>query len=150
MSRLADYLFAVAIVFWVGALWTVGGIVAPVLFANVADRAFAGLLAGKLFAAVAWLGISCAAYLLIFLFVREGWQAFRSLVLWLVVLMLLLALAGYFGVAPVIDRLRADLLREVVEGVVRSRFQTWHGIASVVWLLQCVLGGGLVTQALKR
>lgn len=150
MSRFADYLFAVAIVFWVGALWAIGCIVAPVLFMNVADRAFAGLLAGKLFSVVAWLGIGCAAYLLLFLFVREGWRAFKSLVLWLVVLMLVLALAGQFGVAPVIDGLRADLVREVVEGAVRSRFQTWHGIASVVWMLQCVLGIGLVTQALKR
>ena len=150
MSRLADYLYAIAITLWVGALWAIGYMAAPVLFMYVADRSFAGDLAGKLFAIVSWLGMGCAGYLLVYLFFREGARAFKLLVLWLVVLMLLLTLAGHFGVAPIIEQLRAETARDVVESVVRSRFQTWHGIASVLWLIQSVLGVALVTQVFKR
>ena len=135
MSRLADYLYAIAIALWVGALWSIGYIAAPTLFMFVADRGLAGTLAGKMFAIVAWLGMGCSVYLL---------------TLWLIVLMLVLTLAGHFGVTPIVEKLRIETAREMVESVVRSRFQTWHGIASILWMIQSVLGVLLVTQTFKR
>lgn len=150
MSRLAEYLYALAITLWVGALWAIGYISAPTLFQFVADRSFAGALAGKQFAIVAWLGMGCAAYLLVYLSLREGLRVFRQAAFWLIALMLLLTLAGHFGVTPVLDQLRLESAREVVESVVRSRFQTWHGIASVLWMVQSVLGVALVTQVIRK
>ena len=91
----------------------------------------------------------CSLYLL-FLFFREGLQAFRQAALWLVLIMLLLTIAGHFGVTPIVERLRMESARELVQGVVSSRFQTWHGIASVLWLLESILGVALVTQVVKR
>ncbi len=150
MSRLADYLYAIAIALWVGALWSIGYIAAPTLFMFVADRGLAGTLAGKMFAIVAWLGMGCSVYLLTYLFFRDGVRAFRLLILWLIVLMLVLTLAGHFGVTPIVEKLRIETAREMVESVVRSRFQTWHGIASILWMIQSVLGVLLVTQTFKR
>ncbi|MDO6386850.1 DUF4149 domain-containing protein [Uliginosibacterium sp. 31-12] len=150
MSRLAESLFALAITLWVGALWAIGYISAPVLFASVADTGFAGSLAGKQFAIVAWLGIGCGLYLIAYLLFREGLKAFKGVLLWLILLMLLLTLAGHFGVTPVVEKLRLDPAREVVESVVRSRFATWHGIASLLWMIQSVLGVALVTQVVRK
>jgi hypothetical protein len=150
MSRLADALYSVTVTFWVGALWAIGFISAPTLFRYMPDASLAGSLAGRQFAIVTWLGIGCSAYQLVYLFFREGAGAFRLLSLWLILLMLLLALAGHFGVAPIVEQLRADPAREIVQSVVRSRFQTWHGIASLLWLIQSVLGVVLVTQVCRR
>lgn len=150
MSRLADYLYAVAIMLWVGALWAIGFISAPVLFLHTGNVVLAGTLAGYQFAIVAWLGIGCAIYTLLFLFFREGLQAFKQAALWLIVLMLLLVIAGHFGVTPIVERLRMETARDLVQGVTSSRFQTWHGIASILWVLESILGVALVTQVVKR
>lgn len=150
MSRLAESLFALAVTLWVGALWAIGYISAPSLFANLADRAQAGSLAGQQFAAVSWLGMACGAYLLVYMLFREGMRAFKTAVFWLVVVMLLLVLAGHFGVTPIVDRLRIDLAREFVEQVVRNRFVTWHGIASILWMIESVLGVALVTLVIRK
>lgn len=151
MSRVADYLFAIAATLWVGVLWAIGTIAAPTLFAQLDDRALAGTLAGRMFATVAWIGIGCAAYMLIYLFLREGMRAMKSAVFWLVLVMLLFVLAGHFGVGSILAQLRAESLpREMVEGMMQSRFNTWHGIASVLYLIECVLGIVLVTQLFSR
>lgn len=147
MIRIADYFFAIAAMLWIGALWAIGTIAAPTLFAQLSDRALAGALAGRMFAIVAWLGIGCAAYMLIYLFAREGLRTLKSAVFWLVLLMLLFLLAGHFGVGSILAQLRAESLpREMMEGVLRNRFNTWHGIASVLYLIECVLGVALATQ----
>lgn len=151
MSRLSDYLFVLALTLWVGALWSIGYISAPVLFNALADHALAGTVAGKQFAIVAWLGMGCAVYLLVFLLAKDGVLALKSAAFWLVFLMLLLTLAGHFGIEPMLDKLRLQAMpREVMQSVVRDRFVTWHGIASLLYLIQSVLGIVLATQALKR
>jgi hypothetical protein len=50
-----DGLRAIARTFWIGGLWVIGIIVAPVLFRSL-DTVTAGMVAGKLFAAIAWVG----------------------------------------------------------------------------------------------
>jgi hypothetical protein len=150
MSGLADALYAVTVNFWVGSLWAIGFISAPVLFSYMADASLAGSLAGRQFAIVAWLGMGCACYQILYLFFKDGAGAFKQAALWLVVLMLLLVLAGHFGVTPIVEQLRADPAREVVQSVVRSRFQAWHGIASLLWVIQSILGVALVLQVSRR
>ena len=151
MTRLAEYLFVLALALWVGALWSIGYISAPVLFNALADHALAGSLAGKQFVIVAWLGMGCSAYLLIFLLAKDGLIALKSAGFWLILLMLLLTLAGHFGIEPMLDKLRLQAMpREVMQSMVRDRFATWHGIASLLYLIQSVLGIVLATQVLKR
>ena len=141
MHRFAEHLYSVFISLWVGALWAIGYLAAPTLFRVLGDRALAGRVAGEMFTYVGWLGIVVAAYLLVFLALRKNGAAFRSSVFWLVFLMLLLAVAGQFGVQPILAQLKADSLpREVMESALRDRFMVWHGVSSVVYLIQSVLG----------
>ena len=43
---------------WIGGMWVVGIIVAPVLFSAL-NNATAGMVAGRMFAAIAWVGLVC-------------------------------------------------------------------------------------------
>ncbi|HSD37796.1 MAG TPA: DUF4149 domain-containing protein [Rhodocyclaceae bacterium] len=151
MNRVTDYLFVVAVTLWVGVLWALGLVAAPVLFRELSDRALAGNLAGAMFAVMAWVGIGAATYALLFLLAREGARAMKSAAFWLILVMLLLTLAGHFGVTPILVHIKAEALpREVMESVLRNRFMAWHGVSSVLYLMQCVLGVALVTQLFKR
>ncbi len=145
MRSVADGLHAIALTLWVGGLWAVGLLVAPTLFYTMADRVLAGSIAGKLFTLVSYVGIGCAVYLLMFRLGRFGMGGFRHGRFWIVLLMLVLVLIGEFGVQPVLAAIRNQALpAEVMESVFRDRFATWHGIASVLYLIECLLGVLLV------
>ncbi|SBT05470.1 conserved membrane hypothetical protein [Candidatus Accumulibacter aalborgensis] len=146
MQRLADALYDVALTLWVGGLWAIGYLVAPTLFlALSSDRQLAGFLAGRLFELIGWVGLACATYLLLFVVLRIGSAALRRRNFWLLVLMLLLTVVGLFGIQPLLAQLKADALpREVMESVLRSRFATWHGVSSILYLVQSLLGLVLV------
>ncbi|MCG2576802.1 DUF4149 domain-containing protein [Dechloromonas sp. XY25] len=145
MRRLAEALYLIAIALWVGGLWAIGYLAAPVLFSSLGDRQLAGMVAGKLFALVGWIGLGCAAYLIVFAVTRSGAGFFRSAIFWLVLLMGLLTAASQFGIQPLMAQLKADALpREVMESVLRDRFAAWHGISSILYLVQSLLGLWLV------
>ena len=145
MRKLSESLYYIAIALWVGGMWAIGYMVAPVLFSSLGDRQLAGMIAGKLFALIGWVGLGCAAYLLIFLLSRWGGRFFKSVVFWLVLLMALLVVASQFGIQPLMAQLKADALpREVMESVLRDRFATWHGVSSILYLIQSMLGLWLV------
>ena len=149
MRRLADALHDVALTLWVGGLWVIGYLVAPTLFATLSnDRQTAGLLAGRLFESMGWVGLACAVYLLLFVLLRVGTTALRRWNFWLLVLMLLLTAVSLFGVQPLLAQLKADALpREVMESVLRNRFAAWHGVSSILYLVQTLLGLLLVTSS---
>ena len=141
MRRLADALFTVALTLWVGGLWAIGYLVAPTLFSSLADRQLAGMLAGRLFALIGWVGLGCGTYLLIALIVRLGATVFKRAIFWLLVAMLALAAVSQFGLQPLIAQLKTEALpREVMESVLRDRFAAWHGISSILYLVQSLLG----------
>lgn len=141
MRRIAESLYLATLTLWVGGLWAIGYIAAPVLFASLADRQLAGGVAGKLFALMGWVGFVVAVYLLLFLVVRWGGQVFKRGVFWLIILMVLLTAASQFGIQPLMAQLKADALpRDVMESVMRDRFVAWHGVSSILYLVQSVLG----------
>ena len=145
MKGLASALYSVAVAVWVGGLLAIGLIAAPVLFTQLADRSVAGNLAGAMFTIVAWLGLGCGAYLILFVLLAKGWRAIKSGVFWIVLLMLALTVAGHFGVQPILAQLQADALpRRVMESALRERFTTWHGVSSALYLVQSLLGIALV------
>jgi len=145
MHKLGEAFYLTAITLWVGGLWAIGYLVAPTLFASLNDRQLAGLLAGKLFALIGWVGLGCAAGLLLFLVGRWGGQLIRRAVFWLVLVMAVLAAISQFGIQPLMLQLKADALpREVMESVLRDRFATWHGISSILYLVESLLGLWLV------
>ena len=148
MRRFSEALYLITLSLWVGGLWAIGYLVAPVLFATLADRQLAGMLAGKLFALIGWVGLASAAYLLLFMLIRLGRSALKRGVFWLLVVMLVLTVLSQFGIQPLLAQIKADALpREVMESVLRDRFATWHGVSSILYLVQSVLGLLLVVGA---
>jgi len=141
MKSLTEGIYSLALTLWIGGLWAIGYIVAPALFYTLTDRALAGSLAGKLFTLIAYIGIGCAAYLLLFRLVRFGGACFKHGIFWIVLIMLLLTIAGEFAVQPLLASLKHQALpKEAMESVFRDRFMAWHGVASILYLIQSVLG----------
>jgi len=145
MRSVAEALSAIVLTLWVGGLWVTGYVVAPVLFASLADRQLAGLIAGKLFYLLGWIGLASSAYLLLHLFWCNGLAAARSGAFWLLVAMVGLTAIGMFGIQPLIAQIKSQgLPHEAMNSVLRDRFVFWHGVSSLLYLLQSVLGGVLV------
>lgn len=152
MRRLAEALRRVALTLWVGGLWAIGYLVAPTLFSVLSnDRPLAGLLAGKLFELIGWVGLSCGAYLLLFAVFRLHGAALRQWHFWGLLLMFVLTAVSLFGIQPLLAQIKADALpREVMESVLRNRFATWHGVSSILFLVQTMLGLLLVAGGSLR
>lgn len=142
MKNLASHLFAIAIVLWVGSLWAIGLIAAPTLFSVLEDNTqLAGLLAGKMFTLTAYVGMACGFYVLIYRLAAEGTGAFKQWLFWIALAMLALTLVGHFGVQPIIQSLKVEGgAAEVMQSVVANRFARWHGIASILYVIQSFLG----------
>jgi Domain of unknown function (DUF4149) len=137
VRKLSEALWFIAITLWVGGLWAIGYIAAPVLFSSLGDRQLAGMVAGKLFSLIGWIGLGSAAYLLLFLLVRQGGQVFKGAVFWLVLSMALLVAASQFGIQPLMAQLKADALpREVMASVLRDRFAAFS-----IWCRACWVCG---------
>ncbi|MBI5752637.1 MAG: DUF4149 domain-containing protein [Hydrogenophilales bacterium] len=148
MKNLASHLYAVAIVLWVGSLWAIGLIAAPTLFSVLKENTqLAGLLAGKMFTLTAYAGMACGFYVLIYRLAAEGTGAFKQWFFWIALAMLALTLAGHFGVQPIIQSLKVEGgAAEVMKSVVADRFARWHGIASILYVIQSLLGLMLVLK----
>ncbi len=122
---------------WVGALWTVGFVVAPVLFAEL-DRHTAGTLAGILFHYLNFAGLVIGGWLLL----RNRLTSQATVPALLLALMLLLILINEFGIAPEIAALREAGF--AVGSEAASRFGLLHGAASVLYLINALFGLVLV------
>ncbi len=119
---------------WVGALWTVGFVVAPVLFAEL-DRYTAGTIAGILFRYLNFAGLVIGGFLLL----RNRLSAVQSTMpAVLLVLLLLSILINEFGFAPQIAAMREAGFAEGSEAALR--FGRLHGAASVLYLINAMFG----------
>lgn len=151
MKRLPDLLAVWAATLWVGGLWAVGYLAAPALFYHLDDRMLAGMLAGKMFGHIAWVGLVCGSWLLLFRLSRHGAAALKQSVFWIVLIMLLLTVAQKFGIQPIMQQLKDQAgPTDVMESLFRDRFATWHGISSVVYLIESLLGLALVAKQNSR
>lgn len=149
--KFPDLLAAWAVALWVGGLWAIGYLAAPVLFHHLDDRVLAGNLAGQMFRWVGWAGLVFGGWLLIHRFLRAGMGAVKQATFWILVVMLLLTLGQQFGIQPLMQELK-DLAmpRDVMETMFRDRFATWHGVSSIVYLLESLLGLWLVARTPTR
>lgn len=141
MRRFWEGLAGTMLVLWIGGIWAIGYVAAPVLFASLGDKQLAGMLAGKLFEVMAWIGIAAAIYLLIYRVARDGAAALKTLFFWAVAVMLLLTLAGLFGIQPLMQSLKDQAMpHAVMQSVFADRFKRWHGVSSILYLIQSALG----------
>src|SRR3569832_2475749 len=106
MRRFWDGLAGGLLVLWIGGMWAIGYVAAPVLFANLGDKQLAGMLAGRLFGVMAWIGIAAAAYLLIYRFTRDDTTAQKTKKNRAEAQKLALTLAGHFGSQPIMQSLK--------------------------------------------
>ncbi len=148
MKRFWDGLAGVLLVLWIGGMWAIGYVAAPVLFASLEDKQLAGNLAGRLFELGAWIGLAAASYLLLYRLIRDGGSAMKTLFFWVVALMLVLTAASHFGIVPIMQSLKDQAMPlAVMHSVFADRFARWHGVSSIVYLIQSALGLLLVWRA---
>ncbi|MBI1175113.1 MAG: DUF4149 domain-containing protein [Sideroxydans sp.] len=136
---------------WVGSQWGIGYLAVPVLFQSLPDKMLAGMLAGKMFSLVAYLGMASALYLLAYRLREAGGTALRQSPFWITAVMLLLTLISEFGFQPVMASLKAQALpADVMHSAFAGQFKMLHGIASISYLVQSLLGALLILKMVRR
>lgn len=149
-DRILYVLQYLIVALWVGSIWTVGYLVAPVLFATLADRALAGTVAGSIFASEAWLSIAAALLLLTISWVMTALIENRRQKLFqmTVIAMLVCTVVGYFGLQPFMSAIRqaAALAGGIMTPEQKQHFGWLHGLSSALFMVQSMLGIWLLLQ----
>jgi hypothetical protein len=148
MKDWPQHLASLLITAWAGSLWAVGYLAVPVLFYAQPDKQMAGMLAGQMFSLVAYLGMVCGAYLLLYRYFKYGRIALRQNLFWVVSAMLLFTLVIQCGIQPVMTELKAQALPlDVMHSAFADRFKMLHGVSSIIYLIESLLGIYLVIKA---
>lgn len=147
MSLAPHRIFRLLVVVWVGSLLTIGYAAAPTLFATL-DRVAAGAVAARLFRIEAIIGVLCGILALALgnVLVRRGALVYRPLRGWLAG-MLICVLVGYFALQPFMEAMRSAALEggvDVAHSAYAARFGVLHGISSLIYLIESLLGIVLV------
>lgn len=129
---------------WVGGMWAIGYIVAPVLF-QMLDKPVAGNVAGQLFTIMSYIGLFSSIALIINILARQGFNS-RHWQLLTLIGMLVVIVVGQFVLHPMMAELKAVGISE--ENA--SQFGRLHGIASVLFLMNSLAGLALVVSGLER
>jgi len=150
MKSISTHLAKILTTAWVGSLWAVGYISVPVLFSSLDDKQLAGLLAGKMFSLVAYVGMVSGMYLMIHRYVGHGKAAFRQTLFWTLVVMFLITLTIQCGIQPVMTDLKAQASPlDVMHSSFAGRFKMLHGVSSILYLIESLLGIYLVIKSRK-
>lgn len=150
----AQRLFILIAGLWVGSLLTIGYIVAPAIFSTMTDRQAAGMVAGSIFRIEAYLSLIVCIGLMVLanLLVNRGLHQFR-LIRWLLLGMLLCSIAAAFIFIPWMNALRDNALAQGMPVMVSpsaTLFSRLHGLSSILFMLQSILGITLVWRLTKR
>jgi len=140
----------VLLTLWVGGLWITGYLVVPTLFSMLDDRHTAGMLAGRIFQTMNYLGLGVGTYLLISVLRTASEHKLKEWRLhWregtLATMLLLIAVAA-FVIQPMMQELK---IQGIAEGSAQaSQFGRLHGLSSILFLINSVLGLILVGAGL--
>lgn len=150
----AQRLFILIAGLWVGSLLAVGYLVAPAIFSTMTDRQAAGMVAGSIFKLEAYLSLILCIGLMVLanLLVNRGLNQFR-LIRWLLLAMLLCSVAAAFILIPWMNALRDNALLQgmpVMLSPSATLFGRLHGVSSILFMLQSLLGITLVWRLTKR
>ncbi len=150
----AQRLFILIAGLWVGSLLAVGYLVAPAIFSTMTDRQAAGMVAGSIFKLEAYLSLIVCIGLMVLanLLVNRGLNQFR-LIRWLLLAMLLCSVSAAFVFIPWMNALRDNALVQgmpVMLSPSATLFGRLHGVSSILFTLQSLLGVCLVWRLTKR
>lgn len=122
---------------WVGGMWVIGYLAVPILFATLDERMLAGMLAGKMFTAISYIGLGVGAVLLLLALqgATRPWSQWRPRLL---LVMLLLVAVGEFVLQPMMAELKAAGLAQGSDAA--ARFGMLHGISAILYLLNSLCG----------
>ncbi|SMC17072.1 protein of unknown function [Andreprevotia lacus DSM 23236] len=123
---------------WIGGMWIIGVLVAPILFKSLNDGS-ALAITSRLFHAIGWVGIVAGAYLFFYWLYVDGLRAFQGARLWLVIGMLACTLINQFAVFPIIAEIKPGI-SEAATGVFGGGLSNWRAISTLIYLLQAVMG----------
>ena len=135
--------------FWVGSLWTIGYVVAPVLFSTLPDKVLAATIAGQLFRIEAWISVICAGLIMALLAIDKQNRHARQhkFVFAITGAMLVCTLIGYSGLQPMMASLRETAgPGGVMDSDVRRNFGILHGMSATIYLTQSLLGVALILK----
>lgn len=149
----AQRLFILVAGLWVGSILAVGYLVAPAIFNTLTDRQVAGMVAGSVFKVEAYLSIIICIALMVLanLLVTRGLSQYKMIRL-ILLGMLICAAAASFVLIPWLDTLRDQALLDgmpVMLSPSADLFRKLHGVSSILFLLQSILGIYLVWRLTK-
>ena len=148
-QRVFVYIFAL----WLGSLVTIGYVVAPVLFATLHDTQVAGMIAGQLFRIEGTISLVLGVALIVFanLLVKRGLAHYKH-VRWYLLAMLIGAAVVAFILQPMMNAMREEALAQgfpVMLSPLAASFGRLHGVSSVLYLIQTLLGLVLMWRLTK-
>lgn len=147
MKNIPNHLAALAATLWVGGLWAIGYLSVPILFYAQPDKQLAGMLAGEMFARLGYVGIVCGVYLLLHLLALSGKKALREPLFAVIAAMLAITLVIQFGIQPLMADLKSQALPlDVMQSAFADRFRMLHGVSSILYLAESLLGAWLAVK----
>lgn len=151
MKNLAHHTASLAITAWVGGLWAIGYIAVYILFRGQPDKQLAGILSGQMLTVIGYVGIVCGIYLLLCQLTITGKAAVREWAFWLVAAMLVITLLLQYGIYPLMADIKLQANSpDVMQSALAPRFKMWHGISSILYLLESLLGVTLIIKPLRK
>ncbi len=146
MFKTVAALERVCVTIWVGGMLAVA-VTVFMLFNKIADRSLAGEVAGSLFATLNFVGIVCAAVLIVIFLKYRRLTTHKHWRLWVLALMLIVIAVSQWGIRPKMDALIALQLTEqepIKHENYRKQFARLHAGAGSLYLINCILGMSLV------
>lgn len=143
MKNLFHAIATIALTIWLGGLLAIGYLAVPVLFHTLPDKQLAGQLAGAMFNALAYVGIICGVILLLEKRYSHTAQAsfWRNKSVWIIAAMLSLGLIIQCGLSPLMAQLKLQAQPlDVMHSSFAAQFKMLHGVSSILYLLETVLG----------
>ncbi|MDH4216818.1 MAG: DUF4149 domain-containing protein, partial [Gallionella sp.] len=81
----------------------------------------------------------------------SGKAAVRERAFWLVAAMLVITLLLQFGIYPLMADIKLQAQSpDVMQSALAPSFRMWHGISSVLYLVESLLGAALVIKSVRK
>lgn len=151
MKNLAHHIASLATTAWIGGLWAIGYIAVPILFRAQPDKQLAGILSGQMLVVIGYTGIVCGMYLLLYRLAISRKAAAREPIFWLIAAMLAITLLLQYGINPMMAEIKLQANSpDVMQSALAPRFKMWHGISSILYLVESLLGAALIIKSSRK